>query len=72
MKRQKEADILGKIIRLARNGLTQAAIASSMGINPGQVYKICKRYGIKTRHMVLSNARAKTQDRRPTQLLLPM
>lgn len=72
MKRQKEADILCQIIRLARNGLTQASIASRIGVKPSDVYKICKRYGIKTRRMILKDNMAKTQDRHPVQLFLPM
>lgn len=72
MKRQKEADILCQIIRLARNGLTQASIASRIGVKPSKVYSICKRYGIKTKHAVWLNRTPKNSDSRPEQLLLPM
>lgn len=49
MKHTNDAIILGKIIRLAKTGKTQSVIAKNMGINPGEVYKICKRYGVKTK-----------------------
>lgn len=72
MSRQKEANILGEIIRLARTGLTQASIASHIGVKPSKVYKLCKLYGIKTRYMVLRDKAQKPENRRPEQLLLPM
>lgn len=72
MKRQKEADILGNIIRLARNGLTQASIAGRIGVKPSKVYKICKRYGIKTRRGILMDKTANAQTGRPVQLPLPI
>lgn len=72
MKRQKEADILCQIIRLARSGLTQASIASRIGVKPSKVYGICKRYGIKTKHAAWLNRMSKNSDRHPVQLLLPM
>ena len=52
MTREQKASILGDVIRLAREGKTQGDIASIIGINPSRVYKICKRYGIKTKRML--------------------
>lgn len=49
MKRMNDALLLGNIIRLAKTGKTQSVIAKNIGINPGDVYKICKRYGVKTK-----------------------
>ena len=60
--------MLGEIIRLAREGKTQAAIAQSIGTNPGMVYSICKEYGIKTRHML----RKENGTARPAQCLFPL
>lgn len=62
--------MLGEIIRLAREGRTQAAIAQSIGTNPGMVYSICKEYGIKTRHMFRKEKENGTA--RPAQCLFPL
>lgn len=70
MTRDQKASILGEIIRLAREGKNQSAIASSIGINPGKVYKICKKYGIKTRHIL--HKKKETGQFRPVQCLLPL
>lgn len=42
MTRDQKASILADVIRLAREGNTQAAIARAIGTNPSRVYKICK------------------------------
>lgn len=70
MTRDQRASILGEVIRLAREGKTQGAIARSIGINPSKVYKICKKYGIKTRYMLRKEK--ETGKFRPVQCLLPL
>ena len=68
MTRDQKASILADVIRLAREGNTQAAIARAIGTNPSRVYKICKKYGIRTKHML----RREKKLTSPVQCLLPL
>lgn len=72
MYKNKKVTILEEIIRLAKVGFTQAAIASRIGVKPSKIYQICKRYGIKTRYMTHRDKNLKTKNKRHYQYLLPL
>ncbi|MFG6375855.1 MAG: helix-turn-helix domain-containing protein [Desulfovibrio sp.] len=72
MTREQRASILGEVIKHAKQGKTQAQIAQCIGVNPSMVYKICKRYGIRTKHMLWKESQKAKKLARPVQCLLPM
>lgn len=72
MTRDQKASVLCQVIKLARQGKTQSQIAQCIGINPSKVYKICKKYGIKTKYMLWKERQPGAKRSKPVQCLLPI
>lgn len=72
MTRDEMATLIGEIIFLARQGKIQSEIAHCIGVRPDLVYKICKRYGIKTKRPIKRGNKALIMPLRQIQCVLPL